>query len=268
MLAAEAGVFVLEPHLGKFRDGLFPDLLGVVHIRHTRHEPQYFVAPRTATGPELEAPAGEMVEHGDLLGDLHRVVDRGEGVEDAGAEVDALGGVGEIAEEDVVRGEVGVLLQEVVLGGPGVFEAGPVRLDDVLGLLHQRVMLGLGVGLRPRRRHISLHKEPEFQGSSLLRGAGVAPRKITVRLLTFRRIPQHSPSRLRRYPAPLTIRPARASGALATRERAPRRAVRPPYTRPTPAAHPPRIRCTFDNLTDRQLATRPTLTAPAPTVNT
>ncbi len=118
-----------------------------------------------ASAAELEAVAAEMVEHGDLLGHLHRVVDLGERVEDAGAEVDALGGVRQIAEEHVVGGEVGVLLQEVVLGGPRVLEARAVRLDDVLGLLHQRLVLGERIGLGALA-HVSLYKEPELHGGS------------------------------------------------------------------------------------------------------
>ncbi|GAA3097781.1 hypothetical protein GCM10020254_48940 [Streptomyces goshikiensis] len=154
----------LEEHLGELRDGLLPDLLGVVHVRDAGHEAEDLVAAGAAPGAELEAPPGEVVEHGDLLGHLHRVVDGGERVEDAGAEVDALGGVGEVGEEHLVRRQVRVLLQEVVLGGPGVLEAGLVGLDDVLGLLDERLVLRLGVDLGPRLRHVSLHEEPEFQG--------------------------------------------------------------------------------------------------------
>lgn len=165
MLALEPDVLVLEPHLRELGDGLFPDLLGVVHIGHTRYEPEDLVRASTASAAELEAVLGEMVEHGDLLGDLHGVVDLGERVEDAGAEVDPVGGVCEVAEVDVVGGEVRVLLQEVVFGGPGVLEAGPVGLDDVLGLLHQRLVLGERVGLGALA-HVSLYKEPEFQGGS------------------------------------------------------------------------------------------------------
>lgn len=165
VLALEADVLVLEPHLGELGDGLFPDLLGVVHVGHPRYEPEDLVRTGTPPAPELEAVVGEMVEHRDLLGDLHRVVDLGEGVEDARPEVDAFGGVGEVAEVDVVGREVRVLLQEVVLGRPGVLEAGLVRLDDVLGLLHQRLVLGQRVSLGTLA-HVSLYKEPEFQGGS------------------------------------------------------------------------------------------------------
>lgn len=164
MLALEPLVLLLEEHLGELGDGLFPDLLGGVHVRDAGQESEDLVAARAAAGAELEAALGEVVEHGDLLGHLDRVVHGGERVEDAGAEVDALGGVGEVGEEHLVRRQVRVLLQEVVLGGPGVLEAGLVGLDDVLGLLDQRLVLCLGVDLGPRLRHVSLHEEPEFQG--------------------------------------------------------------------------------------------------------
>ena len=52
-------------------------------------EAEDLVAPGAAAGAELEAAVGEVVEHRHPLGDLGRVVDLGERVEDARAEVDA-----------------------------------------------------------------------------------------------------------------------------------------------------------------------------------
>ncbi len=71
---------------------------------------------------------------------------------------------GRTAEADVVRPEVRVLLQEVVLGRPGVLEAGLVRLDDdsvSISALCSAERVGLGA-----LAHVSLYKEPEFQGGS------------------------------------------------------------------------------------------------------
>jgi hypothetical protein len=137
----------------------------VVHVGHPRHEPEDLVRAGAPPAAELEAVAAEVVEHGDLLGDLHRVVDRGERVEDPRAQMDPLGRVRQVPEEDVVGGQVRVLVQEVVLGGPGVLEAGFVGLDDVLGLLHQRLVLGERVGLGPFA-DVSLNEDAEFQGGS------------------------------------------------------------------------------------------------------
>ena len=103
-------------------------------------------APRPV--PNSKRPLGEVVEHGHPLGHLGRVVDLGQRVEDARAEVDALGGVGQVAEDHVVGRQVRVLVEEVVLGDPDVLEAGLVgRLGD-LEVLHERVVLGVGVESR------------------------------------------------------------------------------------------------------------------------
>ena len=48
----------------------------------------------------------QLVEVVDALGDLRRVVDLRQRVEDAGPDVDALGLRGEVARHDVVRGQV------------------------------------------------------------------------------------------------------------------------------------------------------------------
>ena len=60
-------------------------------VLHLGQEAEDLVAARAAAGAELEAAAGEVVEHRDLLRHLRRVVHLGERVEDARAEVDALG---------------------------------------------------------------------------------------------------------------------------------------------------------------------------------
>ena len=82
------------------------------------------MAPGASAGAELEAAVRHVVEHGDALGDLCRVVHLRQRVEDARADVDALGGVREIAGEHVVGRQVGVLVEEVVLRQPYVLEAG------------------------------------------------------------------------------------------------------------------------------------------------
>ena len=123
--------------------------------------------PAPRPGAELEAPSGEVVEHRHPLGHLGRVVDRRQWVEDARAEVDPLGGVGQVAEHDVVRREVRVLVEEVVLGRPGVLEARPVGRDDDLELLHDHVVLGVGVALDACCRHVALDEDAELHNLPL-----------------------------------------------------------------------------------------------------
>ena len=120
-------------------------------------------APRPV--PNSNRPLGEVVEHGDALGDLRRVVHLGERVEDARADVDALGRVREIAGDDVVGREVRVLVEEVVLGEPHVLEPGAIGGLDGGDLVHERPVLGLGeVFASPERRVVSLDEQPKLHG--------------------------------------------------------------------------------------------------------
>ncbi len=120
------------------------------------------MAARAAAGAELEAAVGDVVEHGHPLGHLGRVVDRGQGVEDARAQVDPLGGVGQVAEDHVVGGEVGVLVEEVVLGDPDVLEAGLVGGQDEVEVLHDDVVLGVRFHVPPGRGNEILNEDPKL----------------------------------------------------------------------------------------------------------
>ncbi len=68
----------------------------------------------------------------------------------------------EVPEEHLVGRQVRVLVEEVVLGGPHVLEAGAIRGLDELELVHQRVVLGLGVDVASELRRVPLDEDPEF----------------------------------------------------------------------------------------------------------
>jgi hypothetical protein len=117
---------------------------------------------------QLEAPAAQVVEHGDLLGGAERVVHRRGDVEDARPDVDALGRRRAPAEERLVGREVRVLLQEVVLGGPQVLEAGAVGGLHPLELLLEPDVLGrVPVLVDHRGRHVHPVEDPELHGREL-----------------------------------------------------------------------------------------------------
>ena len=68
----------------------------------------------------------------------------------------------EVAEEHLVGGEVRVLVEEVVLGHPHVLEARVVGRLHELELVHQRVVLGLGIVVAAELRRVSLDEDPEL----------------------------------------------------------------------------------------------------------
>jgi hypothetical protein len=161
-LSVVALVLILQPHLGELGDDVLPDLLGAVHVFDIGEEAEDLVASRSATGAELEPVAREMVEHGHPLGHLGRMIDLGQGVEDARADVRTLGGVGQVAQDHVVGREVGVLLQEVVLTGPDILEprlVGCLRQGDVF---HERRVLGVGISRRLPFRNVSLDENSKL----------------------------------------------------------------------------------------------------------
>ena len=90
--------------------------------------------------PKSNLPFGELVERGGLLGHPHRVVQRQD--RRPGAEADSLGPPREEGEEGVVRRQQPAVADEVVLDHPGVVDADPVGVDD---LLHHVVVMGMGV---------------------------------------------------------------------------------------------------------------------------
>ena len=128
------------------------------------------MAARPPPRPELEPAAREMVEHGHPLRHLGRMVDLRQRIEDARAQMDATGGVGQIPEHDVVGREVGVLVEEVVLGGPHILEARLVGRDGALNVVHDRLMLGVGVALTPVHGHEALDEDAEFHQTTPLVG--------------------------------------------------------------------------------------------------
>ena len=105
---------------------------------------------RAAPGAELEAAAGEVVDHRHALGDAGRVVHRRRDVDDPRADVDVLGAGEHPRHQHLVGRDVRVLLEEVVLGEPRVL---PVVLVADLArrdLAHEAVVLGL-VAIEPHR---------------------------------------------------------------------------------------------------------------------
>ena len=73
-----------------------------------------------------------------------------------------VGAVREVAEEHLVGREVRVLVEEVVLGHPHVLEAGLVGGLHELELVHQRVVLGVGIVVAAELRRVPLHEDPEL----------------------------------------------------------------------------------------------------------
>src|SRR5207249_4989119 len=116
-----------------------------------------------AAGAELEAALGEVVEHGDALGDARRVVDGRGQVPERRADVDARGARGDEGQHDLRGGEVRVLLEEVVLDRPDVLEAVAVRGLGQLDLAEEaRVRGAAGVGLDLVARDVRLDEEAEL----------------------------------------------------------------------------------------------------------
>ena len=125
-------------------------------------EPGDLVAAGAAAGAELEAALGEVIEHRHPLGDLRRVVDLGQWVEDPRPEVGARRAPGERAEEHVVGRDVRVLVEEVVLGDPDVLETGAVGGDDGGQLVHERPVLGLRITFAAEGRVVPLDEQTEL----------------------------------------------------------------------------------------------------------
>ena len=142
-------------------------------------EAQDLVAAGAATGAELEPALGQVVEVVDPLGELCRVVDLRQRVEDARPDVDPLGLGGEVAGDDIVGGQVGVLVEEVVLGDPDELEAGLVRGDDRLEVLEDRVVLGLRVGLPAAVGHVVLDEQTELHQDAPFRRLRGPPRDMS-----------------------------------------------------------------------------------------
>jgi hypothetical protein len=107
-----------------------------------------------------------VVEQGHVLGDAHRLVDRGGDVEDGRAQVDPLGLGRAEGQEGLGPGHVGVLVQEVVLGAPHVLEGvGVGRLGD-LHVAEDAPVLGVRVAVPLELGHEQLGEHSELHGPS------------------------------------------------------------------------------------------------------
>jgi hypothetical protein len=126
---------------------------------------------RRPPGAPVDAPAGEDVGGGDLLGHPHR---RGEAVgheRDPEAEADLLGDLAERPDEDLGRRGVRPALAEVVLDVPRAVEAEPVGEADLLDRLGVGLLLGGPLPVRvlagPGLRDIDLVQQIELHGVPL-----------------------------------------------------------------------------------------------------
>jgi len=61
---------------------------------------------------------------------------------------------------------VRVLVEEVMLGHPGVFEPGLVGCLHHLDVVHQRVMLGIGIDITPELRCVALDEKTKLHETS------------------------------------------------------------------------------------------------------
>ena len=146
------------PHLLELPDDLVPHGLG---LGGPQAEGADLVRAGAAAAAELEAALGQVVAHGDPLGQAHRVVLRRVQRPDARAHVDALGERERVRDERLARREVRVLGEGVVLAHPGVLEAVPVGLDDQVDVeLHRLVLGGRVVGHLAVQGH--LDEDPEL----------------------------------------------------------------------------------------------------------
>ena len=160
-LVAEA---LVHPHLRDRVHVLVPRLLRDVGVGAEAAE----LGPRRrAAGAELEAAAGQDVEHRGPLGGADRVVELRHADDDAVADADVLRLHRAGGEEQLGRRAVRVLLQEVVLDRPHRVEAELVGQADLLQRVQVHLPLGL-VGPRPRYRQLvedaELHTRLQVDG--------------------------------------------------------------------------------------------------------
>jgi len=181
----EARIGLVAPHLDDLGHGLVEHLAG--DLRVVDAEPALRGGGRAAAEAQLEPSGGEQVEDGGPLGDAGRVVDRGRRVHDAGRDVDVLGERRHVAEERLVRRHVGVLGEEVVLGGPGVLEAGLVGRDHPVDLVAEPLVLGRrAVFVDQALGDVQRVEDAELHGpDSFRRGGGPGPAPKLERVLVF-----------------------------------------------------------------------------------
>ena len=158
-------VVLLLPHPRDLTDDLVPLRLGRVLVEDV--ERSDLVAACAPARAPLEPSLEEVVEHGHPLGRPHRVVHPRREVHDAGPDVDPVGGVGQIAHGHLGGRHVAVLGEGVVLPDPGVLPVVLVRLDHVLHLPQEHLVLTCGImGRRPRQ--IPVDEDSELHGAGLL----------------------------------------------------------------------------------------------------
>ena len=76
--------------------------------------------------------------------------------------------VAQVAEDGVVGRQVRVLVEEVVLGDPHVLEARLVGGLDQLEVVHDGVVLGVGIHRHPEAGHVALNEDAELHHSPCL----------------------------------------------------------------------------------------------------
>ena len=158
MLALEGVVFLL-PHARNLPDHFVPFRArggGVVDV-----EGGDFVAACAPPCAEFKAAFQKMIQHGDLFGTLHRVVDPWAEIEDARSHMDALGHSAEVAGECFVARKVAVFRQSVVLSEPDILPVVLVGALDHFYFLHEGGVLRLWV-VRLLARQIPLNEKSEF----------------------------------------------------------------------------------------------------------
>ena len=137
-------LLLLAPDAADHVERLVPDGAGVARV-DLEALLLVGVAPARA---EVDASAGHMVGHGDLLGDADRMLVRQD--DDAEAEADTLGGGCKGPDDYLRRGRSGKGREEVVLDEPDIVEADPVGQDALLdGLFNQRLLVHDPVGRWP-----------------------------------------------------------------------------------------------------------------------
>ncbi len=158
--------------------GQLEDLDGLVGTRATlalgHAEHGEFVRLVAGREPDVEAAAGQLVDHGQVLGQPQRVVQRGQ--QDRGAEAGRGGSHRQRAQRGAQRRQV-ALLAEVVLGQP---DRGEAELFGAGGLVQ-----GLPVQLRPgpappgRVAEVVPDAEPGHAATSISTLTSPVPRVIS-----------------------------------------------------------------------------------------
>jgi hypothetical protein len=163
------GVLARLPHLRDLADGLVPHGRRLVEVVDV--EAVDLGRRRAATGAELEAALGDVVEQGHRLGDARRVVHLRGDVEDGRPDVHALGLGRDVRQVHLRSGHVAVLVEEVVLGAPHVLDPGAIGGHADLDVAHDALVLRHRVDVALVVGHEQLGEEAEFHARSFRRAA-------------------------------------------------------------------------------------------------